>query len=177
LIDRELYLPAAWAEDEERRLLRHVPDEVTFATKPQLAAAMLHRARRLGLVARWFTGDEVYGSLELRRTARTPGFDYALAPRADHRASTAVGRFRATELAAKVPARPSMRTPHRPVRTRCTAPPCRKRTVTARRTAPHPPGAVRRGAPPHRAHRAAVPQVQACPFHAPPCPRPDRQRP
>ncbi|MEU1276462.1 transposase [Streptomyces sp. NPDC005799] len=49
LIDRELYLPAAWAEDEERRLLRHVPDEVTFATKPQLATAMLHRARQLAL--------------------------------------------------------------------------------------------------------------------------------
>ncbi|MGQ4403409.1 transposase, partial [Streptomyces hayashii] len=81
LIDRELYLPAAWAEDEERRLLRHVPDEVTFATKPQLAAAMLHHARQLDLPARWFTGDEVYGSLELRRTARTLGFDYALAVR------------------------------------------------------------------------------------------------
>ncbi|MDX3073672.1 IS701 family transposase [Streptomyces sp. MI02-7b] len=97
LIDRELYLPAAWAEDEERRLLRHVPDEVTFATKPQLAAAMLHRARQLTLPARWFTGDEVYGSLELRRTARTLGFDYALAVKADHRASTAAGRFSATE--------------------------------------------------------------------------------
>ncbi|MEY9997266.1 transposase-like protein [Streptomyces sp. V4I8] len=41
IIDRALYLPAAWAEDEERRLLRHVPDEIAFATKPQLAAAML----------------------------------------------------------------------------------------------------------------------------------------
>ncbi|MEU6369941.1 IS701 family transposase [Streptomyces sp. NPDC046931] len=109
LIDRELYLPAAWAEDEERRLLRHVPDEVTFATKPQLAAATLHRARQRGLPARWFTGDEVYGSLELRRTARTLGFDYALAVKADHRASTAVGRFSATEPAAKVPARAWMR--------------------------------------------------------------------
>jgi SRSO17 transposase len=109
LIDRELYLPAAWAEDEERRLLRHVPDEITFATKPQLAAAMLHRARELGLAARWFTGDEVYGSLELRRTARTLGFDYALAVKADHRATTAVGRFAATQLAAKVPARAWMR--------------------------------------------------------------------
>jgi hypothetical protein len=64
---------------------------------------------QLGLPARWFTGDEVYGSLELRRTARTLGFDYALAVKADHRASTAVGRFSATELAAKVPARAWMR--------------------------------------------------------------------
>ncbi|MEV0493623.1 transposase [Streptomyces atratus] len=44
LIDRELYLPAGWAADEERRLLRHMPDVVEFATKPQLAAAMLARA-------------------------------------------------------------------------------------------------------------------------------------
>jgi SRSO17 transposase len=109
LVDRELYLPAAWAADEERRLLRHVPDEVTFATKPQLATAMLHRARELGLPARWFAGDEVYGSLELRRTARTLGFDYALAVKADHRATTPVGRFAATQLATKVPARAWMR--------------------------------------------------------------------
>ncbi|MFE7042221.1 IS701 family transposase [Streptomyces atratus] len=109
LIDRELYLPAAWTQDEERRLLRHVPDEVCFATKPQLAAVMLHRARELGVRARWFTGDEVYGGLELRRTARMLGFDYALAVRADHTATTSAGRFTATRLAAQVPAKSWMR--------------------------------------------------------------------
>lgn len=109
LIDRELYLPAGWAQDEERRLLRHVPDQTVFATKPQLAAAMLTRARELGMSARWFTGDEVYGSLELRRTARALGFDYALAVKADHRAATPAGRYTATALAAKVPARSWMR--------------------------------------------------------------------
>ena len=109
LIDRELYLPAAWAQDEERRLLAHVPDEVCFATKPQLAAVMLHRARQLGVCARWFAGDEVYGSLELRRTARSLGFDYALAVKADHTATTSAGRFTAARLAAKVPAKSWMR--------------------------------------------------------------------
>ncbi|WP_258382861.1 IS701 family transposase [Streptomyces sp. NTH33] len=109
LIDRELYLPACWAEDEERRLLRHVPDEIGFATKPQLAAAMLQRARDLGIPARWFAGDEVYGGLELRRTARSLGFDYALAVKADHRVTTGAGRFTVTALAAKVPARSWMR--------------------------------------------------------------------
>lgn len=34
MIDRELYLPAAWAADEDRRLLPHVPDERELATKP-----------------------------------------------------------------------------------------------------------------------------------------------
>ncbi|MDQ0578405.1 hypothetical protein [Streptomyces rishiriensis] len=82
-----------------------MPDKITFATKPQPAAAVLHRVREVGVASRWFTGDEVYGSLELRRTARTLGFDYALAVKADHRATTAVGRFAATQLAAKVPAR------------------------------------------------------------------------
>lgn len=109
LIDRELYLPAARACDDERRLLRHVPDETGFATKPQLAAAMLKRARELGLRARWFAGDEVYGSQELRRTARALGFDYALAVKADHQAATPAGRLPATAPAAKVPARSWMR--------------------------------------------------------------------
>ncbi|WP_257230962.1 transposase [Streptomyces sp. UH6] len=109
LIDRELYLPAAWAQDEERRLLAHVPDEVCFSTKPQLAAVMLHRARTLGVRARWFVGDEVYSSLELRRTARMLGFDYALAVRSDHTATTSAGRFTAARLAAKVPAKSWMR--------------------------------------------------------------------
>ncbi|QUQ65355.1 IS701-like element ISSav2 family transposase [Kutzneria sp. CA-103260] len=105
LIYRELYLPAAWAQDEERRLLRHAPDGVCFATKPQLAAVMLHRTRELGIRARWFTGNEVYGNLELRRTARILGFDYALAVKTDHTATTLAGRFTAARFAAKVPAK------------------------------------------------------------------------
>ncbi|MFC5956275.1 IS701 family transposase [Streptomyces pratens] len=109
LIDRALYLGAEWAADEERRLLTHVPDDVVFATKPQLAGAPLARTRDLGIPARWLAGDEVYGGKELRRTARALGFDYALAVRTDHRVDTAIGRLTVTGLATRVPKKNWMR--------------------------------------------------------------------
>lgn len=61
-LDRELYLPREWAEDEARRREAGVPGEVSFQTKPQLAKAMLQRALEGGTPASWVTGDEVYGS-------------------------------------------------------------------------------------------------------------------
>jgi SRSO17 transposase len=36
LIDRELYLPKAWAEDRARRTAARVPDAVAFATCPEI---------------------------------------------------------------------------------------------------------------------------------------------
>jgi SRSO17 transposase len=39
-----------------------VPEEVVFATKPQLAAQMLWHALDAGLPGKWVTGDSVYGS-------------------------------------------------------------------------------------------------------------------
>jgi SRSO17 transposase len=44
LLDRELYLPKDWCEDETRRSEAKVPPDVRFATKPELAQAMLARA-------------------------------------------------------------------------------------------------------------------------------------
>jgi SRSO17 transposase len=60
-IDRELYLPKEWCQDQERCQEAGVPEEVTFATKPQLAKRMLERAREAGVPAAWVTGDSVYG--------------------------------------------------------------------------------------------------------------------
>jgi SRSO17 transposase len=51
LIGRALYLPADWAADEERRELAGVPDEVMFATKPQLAGDLLQHAADRGIRA------------------------------------------------------------------------------------------------------------------------------
>jgi SRSO17 transposase len=62
LIDRELYLPKEWAEDEARRAGAEIPPTVPFATKPQLAERMIARARAAGVPFAWVMGDEVYGS-------------------------------------------------------------------------------------------------------------------
>ena len=60
-IDRELYLPKAWAEDRVRCRAARVPEQVGFRTKPQLARVLLERALDAGVPASWATADEVYG--------------------------------------------------------------------------------------------------------------------
>jgi SRSO17 transposase len=61
LIGRALYLPEGCAADDEHRELAGIPEEVMFATKPQLAGALIDRAQSLGIRAAFVTGDEVYG--------------------------------------------------------------------------------------------------------------------
>lgn len=60
-IDRELYLPEEWAEDEERRERAGVPEGISFATKPLLARKMLERAFGAGGRVSWVVADSVYG--------------------------------------------------------------------------------------------------------------------
>ncbi|MEQ3542434.1 IS701 family transposase [Pseudonocardia tropica] len=70
LIDRELYLPTSWTEDRDRCARADVPDEVGFATKPQLGLAMLDRAHACGALTprSWVTADEIYGQNPTFRT-------------------------------------------------------------------------------------------------------------
>ena len=63
-----------------------------FATKPQLAGALLDRAQSLGIRAAFVAGDEVYGGRELRRGIRQRGMSYVMAVRANHTFTVGAGR-------------------------------------------------------------------------------------
>src|SRR5260370_14501478 len=56
LIGRACYLPGACAADEETRELFGVPEDVLFATKPQLAGGPLDRAHSRGIRAAFVAG-------------------------------------------------------------------------------------------------------------------------
>src|SRR5712692_9131843 len=80
LIDRELYLPEDWCADPVRRQAAHIPETVTFQTKPELAQRMVQRAQAAGLPIRWVVADTVYGhSSGLRDFLQEQGYAYALA--------------------------------------------------------------------------------------------------
>jgi SRSO17 transposase len=80
-LDRRLYLPKEWCQDQARRDDAKVPKEVAFQTKPQLGGAMLRHAWAQGVPLRWVTGDEVYGNAPALRAliARQDGVHYVLA--------------------------------------------------------------------------------------------------
>ncbi|MEU4303403.1 IS701 family transposase [Kitasatospora aureofaciens] len=105
-IDRALYVPRSWTDDPERCRAAGIPDSLTFATKPVLAARMITRALDAGTPARWVAGDEVYGdnphlraALEARRTG------YVLAVSSTHQVVTHAGKLPAKALVAKIPKR------------------------------------------------------------------------
>jgi len=85
-LDRALYLPKEWATDAARRAEAGVPPGVRFATKGQLAKAMLARAFAAEVPVAWVTGDEVYGNDgRLRRWLEEQRRPYVLAVSRDHR--------------------------------------------------------------------------------------------
>lgn len=102
-LDRELYLPQEWAEDRDRRSEAGVPEGVEFATKPQLAKAMLERAFEAEVPMSWVTGDEVYSSLRVWLEER--GVSHVLAIKSNEALWTDSGfaQVSASAMAAQVP--------------------------------------------------------------------------
>lgn len=85
LIDRRLYLPKDWANDPKRRAKAHVPDAVTFATKPAMACEMTARLLDEGAPCAFVLADAVYGSdHRFRRMLEDRGQSYVLAVRSTH---------------------------------------------------------------------------------------------
>jgi SRSO17 transposase len=104
LVDRELYLPKSWTEDRDRCRQAGVPDDVQFASKTELARAMLGRALDAGVPAAWVTADEAYGKegsfrewLEQRRVS------YVVAVPKSQAIAGDAGKSRADVLTAHAP--------------------------------------------------------------------------
>jgi SRSO17 transposase len=79
-----------------------VPEEVMFATKPELARALLQRAHQRGIRAAFVAGDEVYGGRDLRRAIRALDMGYVLAVRANHGLTLGSGRTLTAARAARL---------------------------------------------------------------------------
>src|SRR5918911_3766976 len=77
-IDRALYLPKAWTDDPDRMAAAHVPPTTKFATKPQLAAAMIQRAIAADVAFAWVAADSIYGVGEIEMMLRRAGKGYVL---------------------------------------------------------------------------------------------------
>ncbi|MFF7980620.1 transposase [Streptomyces sp. NPDC007901] len=79
-MDRELYLPKSWTDDRERCRAAKIPDERGFATKPELARAIVLRARASPLPNAWVTADAAYGQeWRFRRMLEEAAVGYVLA--------------------------------------------------------------------------------------------------
>ena len=104
LIDRDLYVPRSWTADRDRCEAAGIPEDAGFATKPQLAQAMIGRAVAAGIPFAWFTADEAYGDNgPLRTWLEETGISYVLAVSCDHHVPVGAGRrVRADKLAAKI---------------------------------------------------------------------------
>src|SRR5262245_61723755 len=66
LLDHRLFLPESWCatthEVKDRRDAAHIPDNVTFRTKPQIAAELVRNLAVLGQVELdWVVADSEYG--------------------------------------------------------------------------------------------------------------------
>ena len=60
-VSAQLYLPEGWATDRERRERAHVPEEVIFRSKPQIALSLVDLSREWGVPSEVVVADSGYG--------------------------------------------------------------------------------------------------------------------
>ncbi|HET8845548.1 MAG TPA: IS701 family transposase, partial [Ktedonobacteraceae bacterium] len=104
LLDRELYLPLRWTEDRERCREAGIPDNVRFATKPELARLMIERLWNAQIPFAWVVADSVYGgNLDLRTWLEEHSYLYVMAVACTEAVGmqTALGRQRMTVVDAE----------------------------------------------------------------------------
>jgi SRSO17 transposase len=101
LVDRELYLPLDWCEDQQRSQAAGIPESVRFQTKPELAVQMLERLWMAHIPLAWVVADTVYGgNLDLRNWLEAHDYPYVLAVPCDEPVGivTPDGRRRRVEV-------------------------------------------------------------------------------
>jgi SRSO17 transposase len=98
LIDRELYIPQDWFEDELRCKAAGIPDSIEFKKKPELAQEMLQRAFDNQMKPSWVLGDEVYSSYKLRVFLESYLQPYVLAVASNCTVSIGFEQHKAKEL-------------------------------------------------------------------------------
>jgi SRSO17 transposase len=89
-VDFDVYMPDCWAADPQRRKKAGIPEELAFATKPELAIAQAKRLMAAGLRVTWAAADEVYGRCrEFRAALRVLGLSYVVIVPCDYRVTLA----------------------------------------------------------------------------------------
>jgi len=83
-IDRTLYLPKEWTDDPGRVKAAHVPEDVGFATKPQIARRMIARAISAKVPFCFVAADSVYGTGDIETMLRKAGKGYVLGIASNH---------------------------------------------------------------------------------------------
>ena len=74
-----LYLPETWAKDAKRRAKAHVPEDVKFETKPQIALSQIEAALKAGVARGVVLADAGYGADgAFRARLTTLGLSYAV---------------------------------------------------------------------------------------------------
>ena len=101
-IDFDVYMPDCWAKDPRRRRKAGIPEDLEFATKPELAIEQLKRVMAAGVRALWAAADEVYGRCgEFRDACRALSLAYVVIIPCDYRVTLAKDKvIRADEAVA-----------------------------------------------------------------------------